>query len=55
MKKLLMIAGVLLALLLVAYFVVTSSGFIKSVVLPKVGAALNARVDAESVSVSPFS
>lgn len=55
MKKLLVVLGVLLGLLLVAYFVVTSSGFLKAVVLPRVGAALNARVEAESISLSPFS
>ncbi len=55
MKKLLVILVALLALLVVAFFVLTSSGFLKSMVLPKVGAALNAKVDAESVSLSPFS
>ncbi|MCC7377049.1 MAG: AsmA family protein [Verrucomicrobiales bacterium] len=55
MKKLLIALGALVVLLLVGYFVVTSSGFAKSVVLPKVGAALNANVEAESISLSPFS
>lgn len=55
MKKLAVILGVLVALLFVVYLVVTSSGFLKSMVLPRVGAVLNARVDAESISVSPFS
>lgn len=55
MKKLLILLGSLLALLVVAWFVVTSSGFLKSVVLPRVGDALNARVEAESIALSPFS
>lgn len=48
-------AGVLLVLLVVAYFVGTSGAFIKGVVLPKVGAALGGKVSAETVSLSPFS
>lgn len=55
MKKLLIALGAIVGLLIVGYFVVTSSGFVKSVVLPKVGAALNANVEAESVALSPFS
>ncbi len=55
MKKLLMLVGFVLVLMVVAFFVVTSSGFLRSVVLPKVGAALNAKVDAESISLSPMS
>src|SRR5687768_1078026 len=37
MKKLIWAAGGLLGLVVVFYFVVTSGGFLKSVVLPKVG------------------
>lgn len=55
MKKLLILAAVLVALVVVAFFVVTSSGFLKGFVLPRVGAALNARVEADSISLSPFS
>ena len=55
MKKLSVIVSVLVALLLVVYFVATSSGFLKSMILPRIGEALNARVDAESISLSPFS
>jgi len=55
MKKLLVILGILVVLLVVVFFVVTSSGFLKSMVLPRVGAALNAKVDAESIALSPFS
>ncbi|MCC6232385.1 MAG: AsmA family protein, partial [Verrucomicrobiales bacterium] len=55
MKKLLIVAAVLVVLLGVTYFVVTSSGFLKSVILPRASAALNARVEAESIALSPFS
>lgn len=55
MKKLFIFLGVVVVLLIAAYFVVTSSGFIKAVVLPRVGAALNAEVRAETVTLSPFS
>ena len=55
MKKLLILAGVLVALLAIAYFVVTSSGFLKAVVLPRVGAAIDSRVEAESIALSPLS
>jgi hypothetical protein len=55
MKKLLVLLGVLVALVAVTVVVVTRSAFLKSVVLPKVGAALNAKVDAESISLSPLS
>ncbi len=55
MKKILVFLGILAALVVVAFFVVTSSGFLKSVVLPRVGAALNAKVDAESIVLRPFS
>lgn len=54
-KWIAIVCGALAALLVIAYFVVTSSGFIKAVILPKAGQALNARVTAESVSLSPFS
>ncbi|MGE3309573.1 MAG: AsmA family protein [Limisphaerales bacterium] len=55
MKKLIVFLGVVAALVVVAFFVVTSSGFLKSVVLPRVGAALNAKVEADRIAVSPFS
>src|SRR4051812_9213368 len=47
--------GVLLLLLVVAYFVGTSSAFVKGVILPKVGAAMNAKITVGDISVSPFS
>jgi uncharacterized protein involved in outer membrane biogenesis len=49
------IAVVLLILLLVAYLVVTSSGFIKRVILPRVSAAIHADVTVTDISVHPFS
>jgi hypothetical protein len=49
------IGGGILLFLMLAYFVVTSGWFLKAVVLSKTGAALNASITAESVSLSPFS
>lgn len=54
-KRIGIFLGVLMLLLVAGFFVATSSGFLKAVVLPKVGAAINARVTAESISLSPFS
>jgi uncharacterized protein involved in outer membrane biogenesis len=48
-------AGTLLLLVLVSYFVVTSSGFFKGVILPKVSQAMNADVTVTDASLSPFS
>ena len=47
--------GVLALFLVVLYFIATSSGFVKAFVLPKVGAALNAKVTADQVTLRPFS
>lgn len=47
--------GVFVLLLVLLYFVGTSSTFIKAVILPRVGAAMNAKVTAGDISVSPFS
>lgn len=49
------VAAGLAVLLVVAYFVVTSNAFVKGVVLPRVGAALNADLSAGDVQFSPFS
>jgi archaellin len=49
------IAGVLIVLLVAAYFVATSSAFLKGVILPRVGASLNADVTVSEASVHPFS
>jgi uncharacterized protein involved in outer membrane biogenesis len=48
-------AGVLVFLTLVAYLVVTSSGFIKRVILPRVSTAIHADVTVTDISVHPFS
>ncbi len=45
----------LLVLLVAAYFIVTSSGFFKAVILPRVSAALNAGVTVSDASIHPFS
>ena len=55
LRKLLLIGGLLLGLLVVAFFVVTSGAFVKAVVLPKVGAAINADLAVGDVQFSPFS
>ena len=47
--------GSLAALLVAAYFVVTSSAFIKGVILPRVSASLHAEVTVTDISVHPFS
>lgn len=49
------IFGVLILLLVVAYFVGTSEWALKSVILPKVSKSMNAQVTVESASISPFS
>jgi uncharacterized protein involved in outer membrane biogenesis len=49
------VAGVLVILTLVAYPVVTSSTFIKGVILPRVSAAIHADVTVTDISVHPFS
>jgi hypothetical protein len=55
LRELLWLAGVLVVLLVVAYFVVSSGAFIKGVVVPKVGAALNADLTVGDAAFSPFS
>ena len=54
-KKLLWLAVGLLLLLVGAFFLLTSATFVKGVVLPKVGAALNADLAVADLEVSPFS
>ena len=55
LKKLGIISGALLVLLVVAYFVGTSESFFKGFILPRVGKAMNATITADSASISPFS
>ncbi|MGC8991286.1 MAG: hypothetical protein ACP5MD_14315, partial [Verrucomicrobiia bacterium] len=49
------LAAVVIVVLLALYFVLSSSAFLKAVVVPRVGKALNAKVTADKVSLSPFS
>ena len=49
------VAGVLLVLVIVLYFVATSSGFFTGVILPRVGKAMNATITVSAASVHPFS
>ncbi|MFO1488307.1 MAG: AsmA family protein [Verrucomicrobiota bacterium] len=46
---------VLLALGVAGYFIATSSSFVKGVILPRVGKAVNADISVSEASVSPFS
>lgn len=55
LKWLASIVSIVVVLLVVAYFVVTSSGFLKAVVLPRVNAALNAQLAVADLGLSPFS
>ena len=54
-KKWPLIVGGLVGLLVVVYVVGTSGWFIKSAVLPQVAGKLGAEIEAEEISVSPFS
>ena len=48
------IVAVLIVLIVVAYFVGTSSAFLKAVILPKASEALNAKITVSDASISPF-
>jgi len=54
-RILLVVAGTLLVLVIALYFVGTSGAFFKGVILPRVGAALNADVTVADAAISPFS
>jgi hypothetical protein len=54
-KPILISIAVLCVLLIAAWFVLTSSAFLKSVILPKVGKSLNAKITVGDASISPFS
>ena len=47
--------GVFILLLVVAFFVGTSAGFLKSFILPRVSQAANATITVDDASISPFS
>lgn len=49
------IFGILILLLVVTYFVVTSSAFFKGFILPRASKALNADITVSDASISPFS
>jgi hypothetical protein len=55
LRKALWLLGIFLVLAVLAGFVVTSSGFFKGVILPRVGAAINAKVTVSDASIRPFS
>ncbi|HUZ07048.1 MAG TPA: AsmA family protein, partial [Candidatus Paceibacterota bacterium] len=48
-------SAILLVLIVAIYFVATSSAFLKAVILPRVGSALNATVTVSDASIHPFS
>src|SRR5215472_2955055 len=54
LRVLALLFGVLVVLIIVAYFIGTSSAFFKGVVLPKASAALNASITVSDASISPF-
>src|SRR2546422_244410 len=54
-RKLAWLGGGLLALIVVLYFVVTSSAFFRGFILPRVARALNAEITVGDASISPFS
>src|SRR4030095_5003319 len=47
--------GVMLLLLIVAYFVATSTVFLKGIILPRVSRSLNGELTVADASISPFS
>jgi uncharacterized protein involved in outer membrane biogenesis len=55
LRAIVWVLGMLIVLVVVAYFVATSSAFFKSVILPRVGKAMNAEVTVNDASISPFS
>ena len=54
LRKLAWGAGILILLLVVAYFVATSSAFFKGVILPRVSKAIKADITVSDASISPF-
>ena len=54
-RKLGMILGLGLALLVIIYFVATSTAFLKAVILPRAGQSLHADITVQDASISPFS
>jgi hypothetical protein len=54
-RVLLCIVGIIVVLLVVAYFVATSSSFLQHQILPRVSASLGANVTVSSAEIHPFS
>src|SRR6267378_3172741 len=54
LRALVFIFGVLVVLIIVLYFVGTSSAFFKSAILPSVSKSINADVTVADASISPF-
>src|SRR5436190_17887396 len=54
-RRLAMVGGALLLLLIVAYFVATSTVFLKLVILPRASKSLNGELSVADASISPFS
>ena len=46
--------GIVIVLLVVIYFVATSSAFVKGVILPRAGKAMNSDITVAQASISPF-
>jgi uncharacterized protein involved in outer membrane biogenesis len=55
LRALAAVFAVLIVLLVVVYFVATSSGFLTGVILPRVSKAVNAQITVSDASISPFS
>ncbi len=55
LRRLAFAAGTFVVLLAAVYFIATSAFFLKSVILPKASAALNAQITISDASISPFS
>jgi uncharacterized protein involved in outer membrane biogenesis len=49
------VAGILIVLVIVLYFVATSSAFLKGVILPRASKAVGAEITVSDASISPFS
>src|SRR5436309_308067 len=54
-KLLAWLVGVFVILVVVLYFVGTSSAMLKGVILPRVGKSMNAEITVDDASISPFS
>src|SRR5215471_10540357 len=55
LRLLLGIIAVFVVLLVVVYFIATSSAFLKGVILPRASKAMNANITVSDASISPFS